>query len=106
VQLDQKLHHGEADAQPAEFASGGAVGLAEAIEHERQKRTVDTATFIGDGQDDIFTVTPRSDANARAGGTELHRIREKIPDDLLHTVRIRRQKQGLRRVDVDGDLLH
>ena len=64
------------------------IGLAKAIEHERQHVGCDALAGVGD--DDLDTGVDTLDAHLHpaAGRRELHRVQHEIPHDLLQPIRI------------------
>src|SRR5690242_6138904 len=61
----------EAKAETAVPARRTAVGLAEAVEHERQERRINADTGIAHDDDDGVAVKRRGDVDAAAGWREL-----------------------------------
>src|SRR5262245_15363503 len=53
VQLDQGLHQGEPDAEPARPPAAGARALVERVEHPRQQVRGDPPAVIQDPHDDL-----------------------------------------------------
>ena len=82
------------------------VGLAEAIEHVREKCRVDAHAGIGDRQFDLTVVDARLHLDSPSGRRELHGVREEVPHRLLESYRIAHHR-ATGRVDghMDADVL-
>src|SRR5690349_11760474 len=85
---------------------GSAVLLTEPLEDVREKRWIDAGARIGDADRQAMVLPRELDSNLSALRRELDRVREQIPDDLLHARRIAPQSGlGLARVDLDRNVL-
>ena len=104
MHLDDVSHDGQADAQAAILARGGAVGLAEPIEDVRQKSGLDAYAGIVDRDLDLAFGAPQARFDAPAFIRELDGVREQIPDGLLQTVGVA-EDHAVRRLNhlVQGD---
>lgn len=103
MQLDEVPHDSEAEAQTAELPRRAAVALAETLEQMDRNLRVETDAGVADGQADVGAVAGQRDANVAAGGCELDRVRDEIPDDLLKPIRIDGDGRE-RRVEIRRDV--
>ena len=83
VDVDQVLDDGQPDAEPGEALAGAGLLLAEALEDLRQEFRADAAAAVGDGDFVLIAVGARIHVDAPAGGRELDRVGEQVPDHLL-----------------------
>ena len=88
VKLDQRAHNSEPESQTCVAARRRAVGLAKALEHVREKRSVNPQTGIVHLDDRLARLQAECQGDAPSLGCELHRIRYEIPDDLLQPARV------------------
>ena len=91
VQLDDVADDRQAETQAAVRALAAAVELAEAIEHERLELGSDAAAGVADLDDhSCFVFAREEQLDAAAGGRELDRVGQQVPDHLLQAGRRRR----------------
>ncbi len=83
VHLDELLHDGQAETEPAVLSSGGAIALSEAIEYEGQQLVLDPLACVCDDNFRVCTGMVEQDLYAPARGRELNRVGEQVPDDLI-----------------------
>src|SRR5262245_47417174 len=75
VELDEVLHDGQAEAQPAVAARGAAVGLTEALEDVRQHIGRNPAARVADGEDRAVVLPTKPDEDIPARRRELEGVR-------------------------------
>jgi hypothetical protein len=88
--------------EATELASRRTVGLGEAFESPRQKLGRDAGTRIGNADRKVAVALLYADADLTARGSELNRIGQQIPDDLLDAIGIAVELEAERRSDVHG----
>ena len=88
VQLDDVPHDGQPEAEPAVRPGRAAVGLAEAIEDERQHLGPDALAGVRDHDLDLRADAPDVNLHAAAARRELDRVREQVPHRLLQPLAI------------------
>src|SRR5205814_4059062 len=88
VELDQLAHESEPQAEPGLSAGGGAFGLTETLEHERQELTGEAAAGIA--HDDVNLVADADDRSLDVAtrGREFDGVEKQVPENLLHSVEI------------------
>src|SRR5207247_10576813 len=96
---------GVAGAEAAVGAVGGAVGLPEAVEYERQDVGRDADAVIAHVDDDAVVAGLDVHGDMAVWEAELHRIGDEVPDDLLQPVGIGADDDRLRRVERDVNAL-
>ena len=69
-------------------ASAGALRLAEAIEHEREKLGRDAAAGVADAHFYLVGDAPQRNLNGAMGRGELDRVEQQIPQHLLHAIEV------------------
>jgi hypothetical protein len=99
MQVDESLHHGEADAEPSVPPAGAAFLLAEHVEDVRQELRVDAFTGVGDSHDRrVVTLFERHEYPS-ADRSEFHGVRQHVDEHLLEPARIAFDPQRLERID-------
>src|ERR1041385_7840366 len=94
----------EAESQPAKTSRRRTVSLTKAIEHARQNLRIDSLTRVFHRHTRVRTVLVYTHRNLSAMRCELHRVRQQVPDDLMQTGRIGRDRADSRfGVVIDSD---
>ena len=88
VELHQLLDDGQPEPEPALHAPRRAVLLAESLEHVREEVTRDALSGVAHPNMKGITDPSDPDLDPPAPRSELHRVRQHVPDDLLQTVRV------------------
>src|SRR5262249_61773750 len=66
----------------------GRIDLSEAVEALRQQFWLNAFARVGDDDPDVLAAAFGPEFDAPAGGSELDRAREQVPDDLLQPRRV------------------
>ena len=113
VHLDDVPHNRQPEPQSRGVARQSSLRLSKPFEHVRQEVRTNTDTGVADDDIDVRIHAFDPDLDASLLWRELHRIRQKIPDDLLQSIRITRDRTDMRiddRLDPDtlrvGSRLH
>jgi hypothetical protein len=78
VQLDQGLHQGEAESEPARAFLPVAWALPEPVEHSRQQLGGDPPAVVPHPQDDLPGFRPRGQPDVPARVGELGRVSQEV----------------------------
>src|SRR5260370_42521782 len=96
MKLDQVSHYRKPQSQPSVHSREGAVGLPEAIKNKRQKLCVDAFAVVTDCYPSVRSNLVKPDFDVAATRSELDRIREQVPNNLLKPARVTRDDSCLR----------
>src|SRR5256885_16495486 len=88
LQFHEMTNYGQSQTEPAVFSRGRTIGLAEAVKDVGQKFRWYALTCIAHGDFGFGGALFERDLYQTTTGSELDRIRQKIPDDLLQAVGI------------------
>src|SRR5438445_9336275 len=87
VQLDEVARDREAETEPAVRARERGIGLAEFVEHVREKARRNADAGVRDSQLRVARDGARVDPHGAAARRELDRIRQQVAEHLLHAQR-------------------
>src|SRR5438309_2359571 len=106
MQFDEIAYDREAEPKSAMSTRRRTIGLAKAIEYERQESRVDPLARIAHANLDAFVCSRERDAHVPSARRELDRVREQIPDDLLEPAGVPHHRvQFLAQRCLEDDLL-
>ena len=103
---DQLLDDRQAEAEAAVTARGRGVRLLERLEDVGQRLAPDPLAGVLHRHAHVGALALCADPDAAPLGRELHRVRQQVPDDLLHPIGVGGDDQRVvHRLDRDGDPL-
>src|SRR5215213_1654663 len=83
VKLHEVAHDGEAESQSAKASRRGTISLAKSIKYARQKLRIDSLARVFHRHTHVRSVLIDAQINFSSIRSELHRIRQQVPDDLV-----------------------
>src|SRR5690349_18184873 len=92
VKLNEMSHNRETESKPAETPRRGTISLTKAIEHTRQKLSIDSLTRVFHRHTRVRSLLVDAHRDLSALRCKLHRIRQQVPDDLMQAGRVGRDR--------------
>ena len=95
VHFDDVSHNRQPEPQSAGLARRASLRLSKPFEHVRQEVRTNADARVADDDFDVRVHAFEPDLDAPFLRRELHRIRQKIPDDLLQSIGIARDRTDM-----------
>ena len=95
------LHDREAEAETTERSVRRTFRLPEALEHLRKKIGSDSRAVVPYPNHEVTIDDRRAEHDAAARRSELHGVREEVPEDLLEATTVRLKRRRLLELDVE-----